>query len=59
MNWLTINEMSETDREFRMVTTRGIAGVAYHSQTMEVGLAYTSEVQESDTAGPAGGSRPT
>jgi len=45
---LDITEVNGSENEFNFDYTRGIAGLSYHEPAFEVGVAYTSEVQESD-----------
>ncbi len=50
---LDITENYLTQNEFNFDYTRGIAGLSYHEPAYEIGVAYTSEVQESDILSPS------
>ncbi len=47
-NWLKDSD-SDNEKSFEYQLGRGLAGLALHTEKMEIGLAYAGEVQASDT----------
>lgn len=48
-SWLDVTESATAESKFGYMLRRGIAGLAYHTPKLEVGVTYSSDVQDSDT----------